>query len=176
MRQTIPMTIHNEFPFPSGPYNPARRLRGMVSAPVSIWASGAGTERDGWTISSFLIADGDPAELVALVKDEADWWETFQGTETAVVNLLGPGQGYLADVFARVAPSPGGVFRSGEWDAVGHGPKLTGAAAWVGVRLADTHPVHAGWGLLVRATVEWIEFADGVPLLEYRAGRYSSDS
>ncbi len=168
------MTIHSEHPFLPPPEQriPARRLRGLLPSPVSIWTSVSGARRDGWTISSMLVADGEPAELVALVNEDCEWWELFQESGRATVNVLGPGQGGVSDVFARVAPSPGGPFRTGHWERNDHGPRLTGAAAWAGVRLIDDDPDHAGWGLLVRATVEWIEFAEDVAALEHRHGRY----
>ena len=54
------MTIHNSHPFlpPPEDRNPLRRLRGRMPAPVSIWTSADGARRDGWTISSMLVADG----------------------------------------------------------------------------------------------------------------------
>ena len=143
-----------------------------MPAPVSIWTSEACGQQDGWTISSMMIADGEPAEIVALVDEDCDWWEIFSEAELACINILGPGQGGIADVFARMAPSPGGVFRTGEWQASSHGPRLADAAAWAGVSLVTTDPEHSGWGLLVRAKVEWIEIAKGVQALEHRKGRY----
>ncbi len=169
------MTIHRSHPFAPPPESraPARRLRGLLPSPVSIWASESGGEREGWTISSMLIADGDPAQFIALVHEDAEWWDLFRETGLAVVSILGQGQGWVSEVFARAAPSPGGVFRTGQWASSGHGPRLEGAAAWAGVRLLDAEPEHAGWGLLVRAEVEWIEIADGVAALEHRGGRYT---
>ena len=172
--ETGGMTIHSSHPFlpPPEEREPARRLRGRLPAPVSIWTSRTDDERDGWTISSMLVANGDPAELVALVNEDADWWELFRETGYATVNVLGPGQGWIADVFARVAPSPGGVFRTGEWTDAPHGPRLAGCSAWVSVRLVDAYPPSAGWGLLVRATVESVDLAEGVPVLEHLGGHY----
>lgn len=143
-----------------------------MPAPVSIWTSEACGQRDGWTISSVMIADGEPAEIIALVDEDCDWWDLFSETGLACVNILGPGQGGIADAFARVAPSAGGVFRTGEWQDSSHGPRLTGAAAWAGVSLVTTDPEHSGWGLLVRAQVDWIEIAEGIEALEHRKGHY----
>lgn len=99
------MTIHSEHPFqlPRDQRDAARRLRGLMPAPVSIWTSEACGQQDGWTISSMMIADGEPAEIVALVDEDCDWWEIFSEAELACVNILGPGQGGIADVFARMA-------------------------------------------------------------------------
>jgi flavin reductase (DIM6/NTAB) family NADH-FMN oxidoreductase RutF len=168
------MTIHSSHPFlpPPEDREPARRLRGRLPAPVSIWTSAAGEARDGWTISSMMVGNGEPAEIIALVNEDADWWELFRETGYATVNVLGQGQGWIADVFARVAPSPGGVFRTGEWSDHARGPRLAGCAAWAEVQLVDPYPQYAGWGLLVRAVIESVDLADGVEALEHRAGRY----
>ncbi|HMR49013.1 MAG TPA: flavin reductase [Arachnia sp.] len=168
------MTIHSNHPFlpPPEQREPTRRLRGLLPSPVSIWTSASGDRRDGWTISSMLVANGEPAEIVALIDEDSDWWSLFRRTGLATVNILGPGQGGISDVFARVAPSPGGPFRTGTWEDGTHGPRLAGAAAWAGVALVSEDPEHAGWGLLVRARVEWIEIAQGVTALEHRGGRY----
>lgn len=168
------MTIHADHPFlpPPGRRDAARRLRGRLPAPVTVWTSRLGERRDGWTISSLLIADGDPPQVVALVDEDCDWWELFREAGRATINVLGPGQGPVADAFARVAPSPGGVFRTGVWDDDPTGPRLAGAAGWVRVRLADADPGHAGWGLLVRAVIEDIRLSPDVEALEHRAGRY----
>ncbi|MDO5675966.1 MAG: flavin reductase family protein [Propionibacteriaceae bacterium] len=169
------MSIHSEHPFltPRELRGPARRLRGLLPSPVTIWTSADGERREGWTISSMLVADGEPAEVLALVDEDSDWWDMFRRTGQATINVLPQGQGWLADVFAQMAPSPGGPFRTGEWLDDAFGPRLAGAAAWAGVRLLDTDPDHAGWGLLVRAVIEWVEFPDDEPeALEHRRGRY----
>lgn len=168
------MSIHGEHPFltPRELRDPVRRLRGRLPAPVTVWTTANGSHRDGWTISSVLVAEGVPGELVALVDEDSDWWDLFRATGTATVNVLGEGQGQVADAFARVAPSPGGPFRAAEWTESPHGPRLVGAVAWVGVRLVEPEPAHAGWGLLVRATIETLDLADGSEALEHRRGRY----
>lgn len=169
------MSIHHEDPFatPRELRDPVRRLRGHLPAPVTVWTSAEAGRRDGWTISSVLVGEGDPAELVALVDEDCDWWDLFRATGTATVNVLAQGQGRVADAFARVAPSPGGPFRTGDWTTAPYGPRLDGAAAWVGVRLVDAAPPHAGWGLVVRATIEALELAEDVEPLGHRYGRYS---
>jgi len=173
------VSIHSEHPFlpPPGDRAMARRLRGRLPAPVTVWTCSLPggdprARRDGWTVSSVLVADGDPAEMVALLDADADFWDLFAVAGTARVNVLAAGQGRVADAFARVAPSPGGPFRTGEWADAPYGPRLAGAAAWAGVRLVDPEPDRAGWGLLVRAVIEEVELADGVEALEHRHGRY----
>ncbi len=157
-RQTGPVSIHSGHPFSTaGPdRNPLRRLRGRMPSPVSVWTAGSLTRRVGWTLSSFLVADGEPAVVLGLLDEDSDLADvltaptsTAGGGATVVVNLLGWAHRGLADAFAGVAPAPGGVFKLGGWTDSAWGPVLDGAPAWLGARV--TGPVeHAGWTLLVR--------------------------
>ena len=173
------MTIHSEHPFAdaSGDRDPLRRFRGRMTSPVSVWTAAAGGRRAGWTVSSFLLADGDPGEVVGVVDEDSDLAELLTrpgAAVTCVVNLLTYEQRGLADAFAGQAPAPGGVFRLGSWTDTDWGPVLAGSAGWVGARLAAGPPDHAGWGLLVRATVEHVELGEvgGDGLLTHVRGRY----
>ena len=67
------MTIHHSHPFAVGENDrkPLRRFRGRMASPVSIWAAAAGGQRAGWTLSSFLVADGDPGEVIGLIDEES---------------------------------------------------------------------------------------------------------
>lgn len=169
------MTIHSEHPFvpPDGDRDPVRRLRGALPAPVTVWTAGSGRSRRGLTVSSLLVAAGDPAHVLGLVDEESDLWG--EPPETLVVNVLGPGHEYLADAFAGTVPAPGGSFTLGEWDESEWGPVLTDAAAWIGVRLPEEAPRHVGWGLLVDGVVEHLEPGSGEVLTHVR-GRYLSGS
>ena len=98
--------------------------------------------------------------MVGLVDEDSDLGELLthpQAQPALVVNLLTWEQRALADAFAGQAPAPGGVFRLGEWTESEWGPVLLGSAGWIGARLLPQPPEHAGWGLLVRATVEHVE-------------------
>ncbi|MEH3033132.1 MAG: flavin reductase family protein [Aeromicrobium erythreum] len=167
------MTIHDEHPFlPSeGDRDPLRRLRGRMPAPVSVWTTGTGRGRAGLTVSSFVVADGDPAVVLGLVDQEADFWDA--GPERFVVNLLGSDHAWLAEVFAGQAPAPGGPFTAGSWRDTDWGPVLDDAVGWLGVRRLDGPPRTAGWSLLVEGVVEHVELADGA-VLTHRRGRYEA--
>lgn len=173
------MTIHSEHPFadPPGERSPLRRFRGRMVSPVSVWTALGEGRRAGWTVSSFLLADGAPGEVVGVVDEDSDLAELLTHPEAepaVVVNLLGWPQRHLADAFAGQAPAPGGVFRIGEWTESAWGPVLLGSAGWIGARLPAQAADHAGWGLLVRATVEHVQLPE-VPeegLLAHVHGRY----
>ena len=149
------VTIHHGHPFAVGEQdrNPLRRFRGRMMSPVSIWAAAANGVRAGWTLSSFLVAAGDPGEVIGLIDEESPLSDLLAETPTVTVNLLGWNQRALADAFAGVMPAPGGPF------ALPLGERPIGARysrpRSAGLeRACEPDPDHAGWGLLLRAVVE----------------------
>lgn len=168
------MTIHSEHPFlpPPDQRDQLRRFRGRLPAPVTVWTTGAGRHREGWTLSSVLVADGGterPAEVLGLLDEDADLADLLKPDSPLVVNLLDPGHTRLADAFARLTPAPGGPFRLGEWSETDWGPRLAGAS-WLGARVT-ARPEYAGWALLVRARIEHVEVVEQTGLTHWR-GRY----
>jgi flavin reductase (DIM6/NTAB) family NADH-FMN oxidoreductase RutF len=165
------VTIHSDHPFvpPEGERDPLRRLRGRMPSPVSVWTTGAGRDRTGLTISSLLVAAGEPARVLGLVDADSDFWDADPATW--VVNVLGTEHRLLADVFAGTAPAPGGPFTTGAWTDSDWGPVLGGSAGWMGVRRADTAPRPVGWGLLVEGVVEHVGLGDADAMVHLR-GRY----
>src|SRR5215213_8477700 len=114
-RYNLGMTIHSEHPFTGGPRDPIRQFRGRMAAPVSIWAATAGQRWAGWTVSSFLVADGAPPIVVGLIDEDSDLATAISAGSTFTVSLLGWQHRGLADAFAGLAPAPGGLFRLGVW-------------------------------------------------------------
>lgn len=170
------MTIHGDHPFlpPEPDRDPLRRWRGRMPAPVSVWTTTLAGRSTGWTISSFLLADGRPPEVAGLVDEEADFVDQLRETGRFAVSLLaGPHRG-VADVFAGQAPAPGGVFTVGRWHESDWGPVLGDAVGWLGATVTSAEPDHAGWALLVRGVVEHSELAepDGRGVLCSFRGRY----
>ncbi|MBD8869172.1 flavin reductase family protein [Nocardioides donggukensis] len=170
------MTIHSSHPFqdPESERDPARRFRSRLGGAVSLWTSGADRERAGLTVSSLVVATGEPAEVVALLDPDSDLAERLQETGRGVVHLLRWQHRDLADAFAGVAPAPGGPFTLGQWHASEWGPVLDSATTWVGVGLADVDEV--GWSLLVRCVVESAEIGAEPDPLVHRRGRYQAPS
>ncbi len=139
-----------------------------MPAPVTVWTSGAGAERTGLTVSSVIIANGEPAHVLGVIDADSDWWAS--APDSFVVNVLGQEHRFLADAFAGTAPAPGGPFTLGAWTSSEWGPVLDASAGWLGVRLlADPRAV--GWGLLVEGVVEHVETGDVDALIHLR-GRY----
>ncbi|PZG01368.1 flavin reductase family protein [Micromonospora deserti] len=161
--------IHHIDPFavPAEQRSPVRRLRGRLAAPVTLWTAPGPA---GLTVSSTLIAEGEPDRLLGLVDAESDLWAAAEEAGRFAVAPLGPAHRQLADRFAGLFPSPGGLFATGAWTDTPYGPVPTDAGGWAGCRL-DTAREY-GWGLLVEATIETVELAEETePLLHYR-GRY----
>lgn len=154
------MIIHHEHPFlpPEGERDPVRRLRGRMPAPITVWATGRGADRVGLTVSSLLVADGDPSRVVGLIDPDSELGEAIaDGAERVAVSLLADGHQFLAEAFAGQAPSPGGPFRQGSWTDSGWGPVLEGAAGWLGARLETDPARRVGWGMYVEGVVEHAE-------------------
>ena len=159
------MTIHSTHPFPT-PDDPVRRLRGRLGGVVSLWTSGSA----GLTVSSLMVAAGEPARVLALIDPDSDLADTLEETGTAVVQLLSWRHRDLAEAFAGTAPAPGGAFRMADFAQTPWGPRLADATMWAGVRVESTRPV--GWSLEVTAVVEEIVVGEDDDPLFHRRGRY----
>ncbi|TCC11517.1 flavin reductase family protein [Kribbella soli] len=169
------MTIHGDHPFlpPESERSPVRRFRGRLPSPVGLWTASYDGERAGLTVSSMLVADGEPGYVVGMIDPESDLWETMCEARTAVVSLLGEPHRQLADAFGYVAPAPGGPFRMIDWTDTAWGPAPVGVSAWVGCKLVDQDPPELGWGVQVHLEIVHVEIAaDDVPALVHRRGRY----
>lgn len=168
------MIIHSGHPFPTAE-DPVRRLRGRVSGTVSLWTAGSGAGRTGLTVSSVMVANGDPAHVLGLVDPDSDLADALVeeggGGGRAVVQLLEWEHRDLAEAFAGLAPAPGGLFRLGSWEQTEWGPLLSTASAWVGVRLISAG-MQVGWSLLVDGVVEHVAVGESHAPLVHRRGRY----
>ncbi|MET8150062.1 flavin reductase family protein [Actinoplanes sp. NPDC049668] len=164
--------IHSDDPFatPEQDRSAVRRLRGRLASPVSLWTTSGPS---GLTVSSVLVADGDPGRVLGLVDEESDFWDAVSVAKRFAVTPLGVADQQLADRFAGLMPSPGGLFALGDWIETDFGPVPAGAGTWAGCRLDGERSY--GWGLLVEATIESIQLDESppAPLLHFR-GRYRS--
>lgn len=167
------MTIHSSHPFqpPDDERDPGRRLRGRLGAAVTLWTAGEGTDAAGLTVSSMLVAGGEPWRVLGLIDPDADILPVISRSGRFAVNVLRWPHRALADVFAGTAPAPGGPFRLGAWTPSRWGPLLDGALASVGCRLTS-EPRQVGWSLLIEADVEHVELGEDAEPLMYRRGRY----
>jgi flavin reductase (DIM6/NTAB) family NADH-FMN oxidoreductase RutF len=167
------VTIHTTHPFADPEPDPVRRFRGRVGGTVSLWTSGDDVTRAGLTVTSFLVAAGEQARVLALLDPDADLTATLLDTGTAVVQLLTWDDRDLAEMFAGLSPAPGGPFRQAEFVPTAWGPRLASSRTWAGVRVEDEHEV--GWSRLVTTVVEQVQVddeGDDVEPLRHRRGRY----
>jgi flavin reductase (DIM6/NTAB) family NADH-FMN oxidoreductase RutF len=166
------VTIHSEHPFLEPGRDAVRQLRGRLGGAVTLWTAGLGDgprDRAGLTVTSVLVANGEPPRVLALLDPDSALAETMAGTGLAVVTMLTWEDRPLADAFGGTAPAPGGAFRQAEFVPTPWGPRLAGAATWAGVRVESTTGV--GWSHLVTCVVEELTVGDEEPLV-HRRGRY----
>jgi flavin reductase (DIM6/NTAB) family NADH-FMN oxidoreductase RutF len=163
------VTIHSGHPFPT-PDDPVRRLRGRLGGTVSLWTAGDDAERAGLTVTSWLVAGGEPGRVLALLDPDADLTELLLETGRGVVQLLSWTDRDLADAFAGTTPAPGGPWRMAGWDATSYGPRLGTATAWAHVSVESD--VEVGWSRLVTCTLDELVVGDDPEPLVHRRGRY----
>jgi hypothetical protein len=177
------VTIHASDPFatPDDQRSLVRRLRGRLPAPVTLWTAGQGAARAGLTVSSMLVADGDPGRVLGIIDEESELWTSISETGRFAITLLHQGDHLIAERFAGLLPSPGGLFSAGsggagpagaiEWRDTGYGPVPRTVSTWSGVRLDASRTF--GWGLLIEATIDTVALAEegAAPVVHVR-GRY----
>lgn len=174
------MTIHTTHPFadPAGDRDPARRLRGRLGGVVALWTHGDLPDRGavGLTVSSLMVAGGEPPSVLGLVDPDSDLAAALEEGTAYAVSLLEWRHRDLAEVFAGLAPSPGGPFATGTWEQTPAGPVPQGVRDHAVARVRSLREV--GWSLLVEADLVEVTLADGEPdtadasPLVHRRGRY----
>jgi flavin reductase (DIM6/NTAB) family NADH-FMN oxidoreductase RutF len=166
------MTVHGTDPFATPPEHRsiARRLRGRVAMSVGIWTSGRAGARTGLTISSMMVAEGSPSIVLGLMNETSDLYEAINDSRGFVVHLLGARDRAIADRFAGLRPSPGGLFVGIALEEGDRGPIMSAFPNRVHCRYQTTSP--AGYQALVTGEIERIELDDLVDPLVYFRGRY----
>ncbi|MGA3351851.1 MAG: flavin reductase family protein [Acidimicrobiales bacterium] len=148
---------------------PDRRFRGRLVAPVTVWTAGSANRRAGLTVSSLLVAEGDPAEVLGLIDPLSDLFDVLVERGSFVVHVLGTVDQRLAGMFAFAYPVD--PFEEVETVDGEFGPVIRGTRHTLGCRLGGSEEL--GFQMLVRGRVAALEIvADaGQPLVRYR-GRY----
>jgi flavin reductase (DIM6/NTAB) family NADH-FMN oxidoreductase RutF len=135
---------------------------------VTIVTSGSDQRRTGLTVSSLLVVEGEPPIALVVAGPTTDLWEITAGTGRFIVHVCRLGQQRLADVFAGLAPSPGGVFASVETTDSPWGPVLGALPDRLYCSLAAREEV--GWSGLIRGIVDRVEISDLTdPLVHFRS-------
>jgi len=169
------VTIHDTHPFADPDPDPARRFRGRLGGAVSLWTAGGQDgprSRAGLTVSSFLLAAGEPTRLLALVDPDSDLADAVRSTGRVVCQLLSWPHRDLAEAFAGLAPAPGGPFRLTAFEQTSAGPRLADATAWASGDLESS--VEVGWSSLLTVVVDELHVDDDERPLLHRRGRYAT--
>ena len=167
-----PGSIHYEDPFADPPElrEPARRLRGRLPSPVTIWTAGPEDSIAGLTVSSILISEGEPTRIHGLINDTTELWDAIHVTRKFVVHVLEREHRILAERFAARRPSPGGLFGDIEMDQTQWGPAIRPLRTRAYCSLESLTP--SGFQQLVTATIDRFDLGDlKIPLVYFR-GRY----
>ncbi len=164
------MTIHDTHPFADPDPDPARRLRGRLGGAVTLWTAGDEEARAGLTVTSLMLAQGEPARVLALLDPDSDLADVLARTGRCVVHLLSWRHRDLAEVFAGLSPAPGGPFRAASFEPSPHGPVLSDASTRVTLNIESSAEV--GWSVLVTGVVDEVVVGDDDELLRHFRGRY----
>ena len=146
-----------------------RRFRGNLVAPVTVWTAASANRRAGLTVSSMLIAEGDPAEVLGLIDPLSSLFDVLVERGCFAIHVLGTGEQRLAGMFAGAYPLD--AFDEVEIADGEFGPTIPGARHRLGCHLVGSEEV--GFAMLVRGRVDALEISPEAaqPLVRYR-GRY----
>ena len=169
-----PIRVGSQPPFAVPPErrDPVRRLRGRLVAPVTVWTAGRPPGGAGLTVSSVLVAEGQPARLLGLIDPTSAFWEAAQETRGFVVHILAAGDRALAERFSEVRPPIRSPFERLEVAESPWGPVLAGSRPRAACRLAGSAPV--GHAELVEGVIEQLGLPDLEDPLAYLHGGYRS--
>jgi 3-hydroxy-9,10-secoandrosta-1,3,5(10)-triene-9,17-dione monooxygenase reductase component len=151
--------------------DPVRRARGRMPAPVTIWTTGSGAgDMAGITVSSVLVAGGEPGYLAGLIGPESDFADAVVETGRFVVHLLADDARHrrLAQHFAGGLPAPEDQLAV---VATPGGPALKAAPDRLLCGVEGSRPL--GWSLLIEARIEEVELGPAQPALAWQRGRFA---
>jgi 3-hydroxy-9,10-secoandrosta-1,3,5(10)-triene-9,17-dione monooxygenase reductase component len=166
------MARQHPFATPPERRSPARRLRGRLLAPVTVWTAGSPPAGAALTVSSVLVAEGEPARILGLIDPTSALWEAAHEAGAFLVHVLAAGDRALAERFAEIRPPIRGTFTGLEVAASRWGPLLSGRRSWAACRLVGSTP--AGYAALVDGVIERLELHDGEDPLGWLRGSYVS--
>ena len=161
----------NPWADPPASRDPVRRLRGHLVLPVTVWLAHA-ADGDGpavgLTVSSVVLAEGEPPMLAGLVTPTSDMADAVgQSPGCFVVHLLGAAHRRLAQHFADDVPAPAEMLTANYSD---HGPLLDAVGDRLLCHAVSTKPF--GWSLLVEAEVDDVHVAQASRGLAWYHGSF----
>jgi flavin reductase (DIM6/NTAB) family NADH-FMN oxidoreductase RutF len=158
------------FQLPVDQRDHVRRLRGRLPGPVTVWTAYEEAElRTGLTVSSVLIAEGEPPSVLGLIAPDSAFWDALRASKRFVVHVLDRAQTRIADQFAL--KYPGDPFEGLSVARSDHGPVLSEVSTRARATLMGN--IDAGYYLLIRGSIDDVELDPNptAPLIHYR-GRY----
>jgi 3-hydroxy-9,10-secoandrosta-1,3,5(10)-triene-9,17-dione monooxygenase reductase component len=166
--------IHDEHPFdtPLDQRDPARRFRGRLASPVTVVTAGSGERRTGLTVSSIMVAEGEPSRVYFLVGTTTDLYYVLEQRGKFVVHVLEDRHREMSDVFAGVRPSPGGRFAGLDVEDSDWGPVLSDVTtrAYCTFEGGDEET----YFLVAEGVIDELELGDIDDPLAYFRGTYRS--
>jgi 3-hydroxy-9,10-secoandrosta-1,3,5(10)-triene-9,17-dione monooxygenase reductase component len=166
--------IHHDNPFADDPdsRDPIRRFRGRLSNPVTIVTSGGGDDRTGLTVSSLTVVEGEPGLVQAVVGPTSDLWDVVATTRRFVVHICNEDNRALAEVFAGLRPSPGGIFETAMVTESEWGPILEEIGDRAYCTLESSREV--GYSGLITGRIDQVDVVDLNRPLVYFRGKFRS--
>ncbi|NNC73891.1 MAG: flavin reductase [Acidimicrobiia bacterium] len=166
--------IHDEHPFaaPVADRDPVRRFRGRLGSPITIITAGDADGRTGLTVSSLMVAEGEPSRVFTLIGPTTDLFQAMEETGRFVVHICEDGHGPLADVFAGLRPSPGGLFIDSDVTQTEYGPVLDDLPNRMYCSYLSGE--EETYSVLVEGIIEEVELTELPDPLVYFRGKYRS--
>jgi flavin reductase (DIM6/NTAB) family NADH-FMN oxidoreductase RutF len=109
---------------------------------------------------------------MGLISPTSDLWDVIRSTGRFVVHVLGEGGETLAERFAGLRPSPGGLFAGLRTESSDWGPSLLDFPNRAMCSLLEAAEV--GYHVMVRSAVDEFTMTDFDEPLVYFRGRYRS--
>jgi flavin reductase (DIM6/NTAB) family NADH-FMN oxidoreductase RutF len=166
------LRYRNPWADPPSERDPVRQVRARLPAPVTVWTAGSGDGWTGLTVSSLMLAQGQPGQLLGLIGPDTDLAELVAHRGMFVVHLLADRAEHrrLAQHFAGTLSADPDLLQVDNSD---HGPRLRSAPDQLACRLSGRRP--CGWSELVEAAIEDVRWGTTPPpsrpgLLWYRGG------
>jgi flavin reductase (DIM6/NTAB) family NADH-FMN oxidoreductase RutF len=152
--------IHDDHPFKDLPADrdPVRQFRGRLAAPVTVVTAGEKGNATALTVSSLMVAEGEPSSVIALIGTNTDLWDAIESSRRFVVHILDTSRRDDADAFAGIRPRPGGIFTGVAVEYTEWGPVLTDSLNRVFCRLASS--IELPFHHLVEGEIATVEIAD----------------
>lgn len=166
------MTIHSEHPFVPDPEarDQLRRFRGRLGPQVSLWTTGSGRAATGLTVSSMMVALGEPGHVLGLLDPDSDLADALAPGAGVAVQLLEWRHRDAAEQFAGQMPAPGGPVALNAHRETPWGPVLDQVTTWLGCRVSDQRDM--GWSVEISAVVEQVTIGPDDAPLQHRRGRW----